>query len=228
MSALTWGHVIWDSEQACCSPSGSERCRPFFHSASPGTPRQRTRDVLNQRVARFTRESTVHFFSARPKVPFGLPHLFFWRRRQDFFSSTRASGHPGSSAPSWRSTSPALFERKPERAPGDTQAQDPFRQNGDGKQRAEGRVGGSAHHHGKNNGSGRRLDHPEQHQARELGDGEQVNLSQRDVPQVDEVWLVLCRHAEQLEAVKELRKRASGRDDGDRTEEKQMDRELKI
>lgn len=96
------------------------------------------------------------------------------------------------------------------------------------KQRTEGRVGGSAHHHGKNNGSGRRLDHPEQHQARELGDGEQVNLSQWDVPQVDEVWLVLCRHAEQLEAVKELRKRASGRDVGDRTDEKQMDRELKI
>lgn len=55
-----------------------------------------------------------------------------------------------------------------------------------------------------------------------------MNLSQWDVPQVDEVRLVLCRHAEQLEAVKELRKRASGRDVWDRTDEKQMDRELKI
>lgn len=68
-------------------------------------------------------------------------------------------------------------------------------------------VGGSAHHHGENDGSRRRLNHPEQHQARELGDGEQVNFSQRDVTQVDKVWLVLCRHAEQLEAVKELRNR---------------------
>lgn len=71
--------------------------------------------------------------------------------------------------------------------------------------KSEGGVGASAHHHGENNGSRRRLDHPEQHQARELGDSEQVNLSQWDVTQVDEVWLVLCRHAEQLEAVEELR-----------------------
>lgn len=68
-------------------------------------------------------------------------------------------------------------------------------------------AGDSAHHHGEDDGSRRRLDHPEQHQAGELGDGEQVDLSQRDVTQVDEVRLVLCRHAEQLEAVEELQNR---------------------
>lgn len=62
-----------------------------------------------------------------------------------------------------------------------------------------------AHHHGEHNSSRWRLDHPEQYEAGELGDGEQVHLPQGDVAQVDEVWLVLGWHAEQLETVKELR-----------------------
>jgi len=60
------------------------------------------------------------------------------------------------------------------------------------------------HHHGEDDGGGGRLDDPQQHQAGELGDGEQVHLPQGHVAQVDEVGLVLGRHAEQLEAVKEL------------------------
>lgn len=72
------------------------------------------------------RENFFSLFQRVPEVSSGLPRRFFWRHRQDFFSSIQASGHPGSSAPSWRSTSPALFGRKPEPAPGDTQAQDPF------------------------------------------------------------------------------------------------------
>lgn len=55
-----------------------------------------------------------------------------------------------------------------------------------------------------------------------------MNLSQWDVTQVDEVWLVLCRHAKQLEAVKELWKHAIRWDVGDRTDEMIIDRELEI
>lgn len=39
---LTWGHVIWDSEQACGSPWESEQCLPFFHTALPVTPKKQT------------------------------------------------------------------------------------------------------------------------------------------------------------------------------------------
>lgn len=61
------------------------------------------------------------------------------------------------------------------------------------------------YHHGEDDGSGGGLDHPQQHQAGELGDGEQVHLPQGHVAQVDEVGLVLGWHAEQLDPVKELR-----------------------
>lgn len=40
VSLLTWGRVIWDSEQACGSPWESEQCLPFFHTASPVTPKK--------------------------------------------------------------------------------------------------------------------------------------------------------------------------------------------
>lgn len=41
-SLLTWGHVIWDSEQTCGSPWESEQCLPFFHTALPVTPKTQT------------------------------------------------------------------------------------------------------------------------------------------------------------------------------------------
>lgn len=64
-------------------------------------------------------------------------------------------------------------------------------------------------HHGENNSGGWRLDDPEQHEAGELGDSEQVNLPQGDVAQVDKVGLVLGGHAEQLQTVKELSTKAA-------------------
>lgn len=61
------------------------------------------------------------------------------------------------------------------------------------------------YHHGEDDGGLGGLDDPEQDQAAELDDGEEVDFPQRDVPQVDEVRLVLGWHAEQLQPVKELR-----------------------
>lgn len=61
-------------------------------------------------------------------------------------------------------------------------------------------------HHGKNNGSFGGLDEPEQDQTSELDDGEEVDLPQGYVSEIDEVWLVLGWHAEKCEAVKELEK----------------------
>lgn len=61
------------------------------------------------------------------------------------------------------------------------------------------------YHHGENDSSGQRFDDPEQNQAAELGDGEQVNLPQRDVSQIDKIWLVLRGHTDEFQAVKELK-----------------------
>lgn len=55
----------------------------------------------------------------------------------------------------------------------------------------------SGYHHGEDDGGPGRLDDPQQHQAAELDDGEEVHLPQWDVAKVDEVRLVLGRHAEQ-------------------------------
>lgn len=63
------------------------------------------------------------------------------------------------------------------------------------------------YHHGKDDGSLGGLDDPEQNQAAELDDREEVHLPQRDVAQVDEVRLMFGRHAEQLETVEQLHRR---------------------
>lgn len=70
----------------------------------------------------------------------------------------------------------------------------------------------SAHgyHHGEDDGGPGRLDDPQQDQAAELHDGEEVHLPQWDVAKVDEVWLVLGRHAEQPQAIKKLRRTHRG------------------
>ena len=67
----------------------------------------------------------------------------------------------------------------------------------------QGREGASEqlYHHGEDDGGGRGLDDPQQHQTCELGHSEEVHLPQRNVTQVDEVWLVLGRHGKQQEAV---------------------------
>lgn len=60
------------------------------------------------------------------------------------------------------------------------------------------------YHHGENNGSFRGLDDPEEDQAAELDDSKKMDLPQRDVTKVNEVWLMFGRHAKQPQTVKEL------------------------
>lgn len=60
------------------------------------------------------------------------------------------------------------------------------------------------YHHGKDDGSSGGLDDPEENQTAELDDGEQMNLSEGNVPQVNEVWLVFSRHPEQSQTIKKL------------------------
>ena len=69
------------------------------------------------------------------------------------------------------------------------------------------------YHHGEDDGGGGGLDDPEQHQTGELCQREEVHLPQGDVPQVDEVRLVLSRHPEELQTVEELGERG-GREGG--------------
>lgn len=61
-----------------------------------------------------------------------------------------------------------------------------------------------SHHHGEDNSGGRGLDGPEDDEAGQLHHGEDVDLPQRDVAQVDQVRLVFGRHAEQFDAVEQL------------------------
>lgn len=65
-------------------------------------------------------------------------------------------------------------------------------------------MGVFTHHHGKDDGGPGGLDHPQQDQAAQLDDGEEVHLPQGYMTEIDEVWLVLGRHAEKCDAVKEL------------------------
>lgn len=62
----------------------------------------------------------------------------------------------------------------------------------------------TSYHHGKNDGSSGGFNDPQKHQAAELDDGEQVDLSQRDVSQVNKVRLVFRRHPKQPQTIKEL------------------------
>ena len=59
-----------------------------------------------------------------------------------------------------------------------------------------------ANHHGEDDGIIGGLDDPEHDQAAELDDGEEMDLPQGNVSQVDEVRLVLGWHAKQLQTVK--------------------------
>lgn len=64
-----------------------------------------------------------------------------------------------------------------------------------------------SHHHGEDDGGGRDLDGPEDDEAGQLNHGEDVDLPQRDVAQVDQVRLVFGRHAEQFDPVEQLQDR---------------------
>lgn len=65
-------------------------------------------------------------------------------------------------------------------------------------------AGENPYHHRENNGSRRCLDNPEQDEAGELDEGEEVDFAQWHVPQVDEIWLMFCRHPKKLQTIKEL------------------------
>lgn len=64
-----------------------------------------------------------------------------------------------------------------------------------------------AYHHGKDNGGGRGFDDPQEHQTGELHQREDMHLPQWHVAQVDQIRLVLGRHAEQLNPIKQLQRR---------------------
>ncbi len=67
------------------------------------------------------------------------------------------------------------------------------------------------YHHGKHNSCCRRLDDPQQHQTCELHQREDVDLPQRHIAQIDQIGLVLGRHAEQSDPVKELQRKREER-----------------
>lgn len=64
----------------------------------------------------------------------------------------------------------------------------------------------AAHHDGEDDGSHCRLEDPQECQTQALDEGEEVDTSLGDVPQVDQVRLVFGRHQEQLQTVHKLKK----------------------
>ena len=60
------------------------------------------------------------------------------------------------------------------------------------------------HHDREDDGGHGGLEDPQQGQAERLNEGEEVDAALRDMPQVDEVGLVLGGHQQQLQAVHEL------------------------
>lgn len=60
-------------------------------------------------------------------------------------------------------------------------------------------------HNRKDDGRHGGLEDPEKRQTEQLDKCEEMDLSQWDVPQVDQVWLVFGRHQEQFEPVHKLR-----------------------
>lgn len=60
------------------------------------------------------------------------------------------------------------------------------------------------HHDRENDGSNSRFEDPQEGQAQGLDESKEVDASLGNVPQVDQVRLVLGRHEEQLQAIHEL------------------------
>lgn len=62
----------------------------------------------------------------------------------------------------------------------------------------------NSHHDRENDGCHSRLEDPEHGQAQYLDEGEEVDLPEGDVTQVNQVWLVFSWHQEQLQTIHEL------------------------
>lgn len=69
-----------------------------------------------------------------------------------------------------------------------------------------------SHHDRENDGRHGGLEDPEQRQAQDLDEGEEVDLPEGDVPQVHQVGLVLGRHQQQLETIHELQESEAARE----------------
>lgn len=72
-------------------------------------------------------------------------------------------------------------------------------------------IWGHHYHHGEHDRCSRDLDDPEHHQTGELHQGEDVDLPQRHVAQINQIRLVLGRHTKQLDSVKELQRKREQR-----------------
>lgn len=66
-----------------------------------------------------------------------------------------------------------------------------------------------SYHDGEDDGGDGGLQDPQEGQAQGLDEGEEVDASLGDVPQVDQVGLVLGGHQEQLQAVHELKQKSA-------------------
>lgn len=66
-------------------------------------------------------------------------------------------------------------------------------------------IAAFSHHDREDDGSHSRLEDPEEGQTQALDEGEEVDASLGDVPQVDQVRLVLGWHQQQLQTVHELK-----------------------
>ncbi|RLW02880.1 hypothetical protein DV515_00007020, partial [Chloebia gouldiae] len=64
-----------------------------------------------------------------------------------------------------------------------------------------------SYHHWENNSGHGGLEKPEQGQAEQLDDGEEVHPAQGHVAEIGKVWLVLGWHQEQPHTVHELQRR---------------------
>lgn len=65
-------------------------------------------------------------------------------------------------------------------------------------------IAAISHHDREDDGSHGRLEDPEEGQTHRLDEGEEVDASLGDVPQVDQIRLVLGWHQEELQPVHEL------------------------
>lgn len=65
-------------------------------------------------------------------------------------------------------------------------------------------IQGVSYHHWENNSGHGGLENPEQGQAEQLDDGEEVHAAQGHMAEVGKVWLVLGWHQEQPHALREL------------------------
>lgn len=63
-----------------------------------------------------------------------------------------------------------------------------------------------SHHDREDDGSHSGLEDPQQSQAEDLDKGEEVNLPQGNVSQVNQVWLMFCGHQKKFKTIHKLQK----------------------